>query len=45
MLPPDLLAGVGTVSGFAVALGFGLGAELALVAVLFIGLSFGGGVV
>jgi hypothetical protein len=44
-LAPDLLGGVGTVSGFTVAFAFGFGAPTLFVAVFFIGLSFGGGVV
>lgn len=43
-LAPDLLGGVGTVSGFTVAFAFGFGALVVLVAVFFMGLSFGGGV-
>jgi hypothetical protein len=44
-LAPDLLGGVGTASGFNVAFAFGFGAPTLFVAVLFIGLSLGGGVV
>jgi hypothetical protein len=44
-LAPDLLGGVGTTSGFTVAFAFGFGAFELFVAVFFIGLSFGGGVV
>jgi hypothetical protein len=44
-LAPDLLGGVGTVSGFTVAFAFGFGVPVLFVAAFFIGLSFGGGVV
>jgi len=44
-LAPDLLGGVGTTSGFTVAFAFGFGAFELFVAVFFIGLNFGGGVV
>jgi hypothetical protein len=44
-LAPELLGGVGTTSGFTVAFAFGFGAFELFVAVFFIGLNFGGGVV
>lgn len=44
-LAPDLLGGVGTISGFTVAFAFGFGALVLFVAVFFMGLSFGGDVV